>query len=387
MGANDPRILTILVSLLVLGCQGTFQPGTGRDAMKQESLGRNIDGKDLFFYTLTNDNGCRAEICNYGGLLVSLETPDRNGKMADVIVGYPLDRLIEDNDSYFGATIGRYGNRIARGRFSLDGVEYTLVVNNDENHLHGGIKGFDKVVWDSRPLDRADAVGVKLSYLSRDGEEGYPGNLAVTVTYWLTNRNALEIHYEAKTDKKTVVNLTNHSYFNVGGHDDRDVLDHEIMINADHYTPVDEGLIPLGEIRSVRGTPFDLTRPIPFGRNIDQLENGYDHNFVLNRSAGEGLAPAASVYDPVSGRLMEVLTTEPGIQFYSGNHFDGTWIGKGGVAYHKHQGLALETQHFPDSPNQPHFPSVVLSPGGNVSIENRLSILDPLGPAGAMEDC
>ncbi len=331
--------------------------------IEKQSRIRHVDGKDVHLYRLENSSGCTAEICNYGGLLVSLKTPDRNGKFADVITGYALDKLIEDNDSYFGATIGRYGNRIARGRFSLDGVEYSLAVNNDENHLHGGIKGFDKVVWDSEPIKQEKAVGVKLTYLSRDGEEGYPGNLSVTVTYLLTDDNALVIQYEAETDKKTVVNLTNHSHFNVGGHDDSDPLNHHIMINADYYTPVDEGLIPLGELRPVRGTAFDLTQPVPFGRNINRLQNGYDHNFVLNRDGREGLVLAASLYDPVSGRLMEIHTTEPGIQFYSGNHFDGTWIGKDGVAYHKHQGFALETQHYPDSPNQPQFPTVVLNPG------------------------
>ncbi len=331
--------------------------------IEKQSRIRHVDGKDVHLYTLENSSGCTAEICNYGGLLVSLKTPDRNGKFADVITGYALDKLIEDNDSYFGATIGRYGNRIARGRFSLGGVEYSLAVNDGENHLHGGIKGFDKVVWDSEPIKQEKAVGVKLTYLSRDGEEGYPGNLSVTVTYLLTDDNALVIQYEAETDKKTVVNLTNHSYFNVGGHDDSDPLDHQIMINADYYTPVDEGLIPLGELRPVRGTAFNLTQPVPFGRNINRLQNGYDHNFVLNRNGREGLVLAASLYDPVSGRLMQIHTTEPGIQFYSGNHFDGTWIGKDGVAYHKHQGLALETQRYPDSPNQPQFPSVVLKPG------------------------
>ena len=357
------KILSIILLFSLFGCQESVRIGEIDMSVEEQVVGNKVDGKNIYLYTFTNENGLQAKICNYGGILVSLQVPDRQGAMADVIVGYALDRLIADNDSYFGALIGRYGNRIARGKFTLDGVEYTLAANDRENHLHGGIKGFDKVVWDSEPVQKKDCVGVKLTYLSRDGEEGFPGNLTVTVTYKMTNADELKIKYKAETDKKTVINLTNHSYFNIAGHDSGNTLHHEIMINADYYTPVDKGLIPTGELKSVKGTPFDLTKPIPLGTNIAELEFSYDHNFVLNRERDDELVLAASLYDSVSGRRMEIFTTEPGIQFYSGNHFDGTFIGKAGVSYHKHQGLALETQHFPDSPNQPQFPSVVLNPG------------------------
>jgi aldose 1-epimerase len=361
------KLQMVLVTILLLFLCGCNESAGSKEAdkmeVKKEAIGKIADGKEIYLYTLTNTNGCKSQICNFGGILYTIEVPDRTGKMADVIVCYPLDKLIENNDSYFGTLIGRFGNRIAKGKFSLDGVEYMVAINNGQNHLHGGIKGFDKVVWDSEPVRDINGVGVKLTYFSRDGEEGYPGNLSVTVVYTLNNNNELTIKYEAETDKKTIVNLTNHSYFNVAGHDSGDTLLHEIMINADYYTPVDETLIPTGEYKSVKGTPFDLTKPSVLGKNIAKLAFSYDHNFVLKRDNKDSLVLAASLYDRTCGRMMEIFTTEPGLQFYSGNHFDGTHIGKGNIPYNKHQGLALETQHFPDSPNQPNFPSVVLELG------------------------
>jgi len=297
----------------------------------------------------------------YGGIVRTLEVPDRDGNLGDIVLGYDsLDEYIENNP-YFGALVGRYGNRIAKGKFALDGVEYTLATNNGPNHLHGGVKGFDKVVWGAEPMEDETSVGLKLTYRSYDGEEGYPGNLKCTVIYTLTNDNELKVSYEAETDKPTVLNLTHHSYFNLGGHGSGDILAHELMLTADNFTPVDEGLIPTGEIKAARGTLMDFTRPTPIGSRIAQVKGGYDHNYVLNNSDGS-LALAASVYEPRSGRVMEIFTTEPAIQFYSGNFLDGSNKGKGAV-YNKHNGFCLETQHFPDSPNKANFPSVVLKPG------------------------
>ncbi len=358
------------------------------------------DGREVQLYTLTNANGMRADITNYGGIVVRLYVPDKNGKLDDIVLGYDtLDGYLKETP-YFGAIVGRYGNRIAGGRFTLDGREYTLARNNPPdtkvNHLHGGIKGFDKVVWDAELIvskrtgnsmvrDRlpaqesswsgdADEVGLTLHYLSRDGEEGYPGNLDTHVTYSLTNANELRIDYRATTDKPTPVNLTNHSYFNLGGFASGsrpDILYHWIMINADKFTPVNETLIPTGELRPVDGTPpFDLRVPggvlIADHINDDEQQikfgGGYDHNFVLNRR-GPGLSLAAYVHEPHSDRVMKVFTTEPGIQFYSGNFLDGSITGKGGQVYKHRYGFCLETQHFPDSPNQPNFPSAILRPG------------------------
>ena len=328
----------------------------------RESYGTLADGTAVDLYTLTNAAGLRARLTNYGAILVSLEVPDRDGKPADITLGYDtLDGWVKDT-SYFGATIGRYGNRIAGGRFTLGDTEVTLATNNGENHLHGGIKGFNKVVWQAKPVKQADAVGVEFTYVSKDMEEGYPGTLSATVVYTLTADNALKISYEAATDKPTVVNLTHHSYFNLAGQGTSDILGHELMLNADRYTPVDEGLIPTGELAPVAGTSMDFTTPAAIGARIDQVPGGYDHNFVLRSSDGS-LALAARVVEPTSGRVMEILTTEPGIQFYAGNFLDGSITGKAGKAYHKHYGFCLETQHFPDSPNQPDFPSTVLRPG------------------------
>ena len=333
----------------------------GIDMEIQKGLfGTTPDGTSIEIYTLVNTKGLKARLMTYGATLVSLEVPDRSGKPGDIVLGYDtLDGYLKTSP-YFGSIVGRYGNRIAKGRFTLDGITYKLATNDGENHLHGGVKGFDKVVWTAEPVRESDAVGVRFSHLSRDGEEGYPGNLSVSVLYTLTNENELKISYEAVTDKPTPVNLTHHSYFNLAG--EGDILGHELMINADAYTPVDAGLIPTGEIRPVIHTPFDFTTPHAIGERIGQVEGGYDHNFVLRREGGS-VAVAARVFEPESGRLMEILTTEPGLQFYSGNFLDGTITGKGGRLYQKHAGFCLETQHFPDSPNKPNFPSTILRPG------------------------
>ena len=331
--------------------------------ISKEVFGKTTEGISVDLYTLTNANGASAGITNYGGIVISLEVADREGKIDDVVLGYnSLAEYIKDSP-YFGAIVGRYGNRIAKGRFTLDGVEYKLAINNGENHFHGGLKGFDKVVWEAEEIETSEGVGLKLSYLSKDGEEGYPGNLRCVVIYTLTNNNELKINYEAETDKATPINLTHHSYFNLAGEGNGDILGHELMFNADSYTPVDEGLIPTGEIKSVKDSPMDFTEPMAIGSRISQVEGGYDHNYVLHCDNEGSLSLAARVYEQASGRVMEVYTTEPGIQFYSGNFLNGTLTGKSGKAYGKYYGFCLETQHFPDSPNKANFPSVVLKPG------------------------
>jgi aldose 1-epimerase len=303
---------------------------------------------------------------SYGGIITSLKVPDGTGAFADVVHGFDtLEGYLKEHP-YFGAIVGRYGNRIARGQFTLNGQMYKLATNNGPNHLHGGVKGFDKMVWKAEPL--SNGRGVAFARRSPDGEEGYPGNLDVRVSYTLTDANELDIRYEATTDRATPLNLTQHTYFNLAGHDSGDILGHELTLNADRYTPVDSNLIPTGELTPVAGTPFDFRKATPVGARIDeqhpQLEygRGYDHNWVLNRK-GEGLQMAARLSDPKSGRMMEITTTQPGIQFYTGNFLDGTTIGKGGTAYEHRSGLCLETQHFPDSPNKPNFPSTILRPG------------------------
>jgi len=335
-------------------------------AITRQLFGTMPDGTAVHVFTLSNGRGMEAKIIDYGGIVVSLTAPDREGYPTDVVLGYDtLEGYLEDQ-AYFGAIIGRFGNRIGGGRFTLDGVEYKLALNDGENHLHGGIKGFNRVIWDAEIVEDTDGQSLRLSYLSADGEEGYPGNLSVVVTYALTEDNGLHIEYEATTDKPTVVNLTNHSYFNLSGTVDRTILDHQMTIAADHFTPGGPGLIPTGELRSVAGTPLDFTMPAVIGARINaddiQLERGlgYDHNWVLNRT-GEGLEFAARVREPLSGRVMEVHTTEPGIQFYSGNFMTST-KGKAGKTYEHRYGLCLETQHYPDSPNRPEFPSTVLRP-------------------------
>lgn len=349
-------------------CHSISLKGKTQMNVQKETFGKTPDGRKVELYTLTNANGLKAGIMTYGAIVLSLEVPDRNGKLADITLGFDtLDEYLKGHP-YFGAIVGRYGNRIGKGKFTLNGIEYQLATNNGPNHLHGGIKGFDKVVWDAEPVTEKDAVGVKLSYLSKDGEEGYPGNLSCTVIYTLTNNDELRISYEATTDKPTPVNLTHHSYFNLAGHGTGDILGHELMLNADRFTPVDEGLIPTGELRSVKGTPMDFTKPTAIGARVNQEDQqlkyglGYDHNFVL-KGGGGSLALAARVYEPTSGRVMEIYTSQPGIQFYSGNFLDGTNVGKGGKVYKHRYGFCLETQHFPDSPNKPEFPSVILNPG------------------------
>jgi aldose 1-epimerase len=341
------------------------QPGSAT----KKSFGKTPDGQPVDLYVLTAKGGAEVSITNYGGAVVSLKVPDRNGKLADVVLGYDnADGYVNDK-SFFGALVGRYGNRIGHAQFALDGKTYTLAKNNGENSLHGGIKGFNKAVWTAKIVPAKDGQSLELSYLSKDGEEGFPGNLKVSVIYTLTDSNALRITYSAISDKKTVVNLTNHSYFNLAGQGSGDILGHLLMIQADKFTPVDAGLIPTGEFRDVAATPFDFRKELAIGARIDQdeeqlkLGGGYDHNFVLQRSNDPEESLAARVLEPVSGRVLEVWTTEPGVQFYTGNFLDGKTIGKGGVTYPRRSAFCLETQHFPDSPNQPKFPSVVLNPG------------------------
>lgn len=338
--------------------------------IEKEVFGTLSDGTVVDLYTLTNTHNVTLKLMTYGGTVVSLVVPDRQGNLADIVLGFDqFEPFATDLNPYFGALIGRYANRIAYGKFTLDGVEYTLAQNNGVNHLHGGLKGFDKVIWDAQKRISGSQGSVEFSYMSRNGEEGYPGTLTVSVTYTLDDDNTLKIEYSAETDQKTVVNLTNHSYFNLtGAASGEDILNHELMLAADHFTPGDAGLIPTGEIRSVQGTPMDFTQSLPIGARIEaeneqlQAAGGYDHNWVLKNQDGS-LALAARLYEPASGRLMEVHTTEPGIQFYSGNFLDGSITGKGNTVYRKHAGLCLETQHFPDSPNHPEFPSTVLAPG------------------------
>jgi len=337
-------------------------------SIEKELFGKKPDGTSIYLYTLTNRNGMRAQITNFGAIVVSLSVPDKDRNMGDVVLGYEnLTDYVKDK-SYFGAIVGRYGNRIARGKFTLNGVNYMLAINDGENHLHGGIRGFDKVVWNAEEVKNNTTVGVKLSYLSKDREEGYPGNLLVTVIYTLTNENALRIDYTATTDKPTVVNLTHHSYFNLSGAGVGDILDHVLMINADKFTPVAKGLIPTGQLRDVAGTPMDFRTPTAIGSRIDQSDEqlalgpGYDHNWVLNDCDGS-LKLAVTLFDPGSGRFMEVFTTEPGMQFYSGNFLNDGITGKKGKAYPFRSALCLEAQHFPNSPNTPDFPSTVLNPG------------------------
>lgn len=355
------NLLSLCLIMSVASCANQKAQSVNR--LTRQRIGQ-VDGKRIYIYTLINDTGIKAKIMNYGAILFSLEVPDGESRLEDVTLGYATLEEYVGSSKYFGATIGRYGNRIDKGKFMLEGREYTLSVNNGENHLHGGLRGFNKVVWDSKAIRSDQGIGVQLTYLSPDGEEGYPGNLRTTVAYILTRDNQLKIEYAAQTDKSTPVNLTHHSFWNLSGGVKRNILGHELMLNADSYLPVNEGLIPTGEIRSVKSTPMDFTSPVPIGSRIDQVPGGYDHTYVLNRrDDGRELILAADVYDSQSGRGMRVYTTEPGIQFYSGNFLDGTIIGKDNRVYNKYDAFCLETQHFPNSPNQPEFPSVILQPG------------------------
>jgi aldose 1-epimerase len=351
-------LILILASVLAVDAQ-----------VIKQSFGKTSDGQNIDLYTLRNAHGVEAKITNYGGILVSLKVPDRDGKFDDVVLGFnDLDTYLTKHDPYFGAIIGRYGNRIAKGRFTLNGVEYKLAVNNGENHLHGGIKGFDKVVWTGREIKTKAGPAVVLTYLSKDGEEGYPGNLNVRVVYTLTNNNEIKMDYSATTDKDTVTNLTHHSYFNLAGEGNGDILNHLVTINANRFVPTDAGSIPTGELRSVAGTPFDFLKPVAIGARINQddeqlkLGNGYDHTWVINGRAGT-MRLAATAYEAGSGRMMQVWTTEPGVQFYTGNFLNGTLTGKSGKVYARRNGFCFETQHYPDSPNQPSFPTTTLRKG------------------------
>jgi aldose 1-epimerase len=353
------KLWMLMVCGLGLGMMATAQQEPKVTQAFYEKLG---EGEYITAYTLTNSNGLSATIIDYGAILVNFLAPDRDGKLADINLACANYESYAKDSPYFGAIVGRYGNRIAKGKFTLDNQEYTLAINNEPNHLHGGIKGFDKVMWDGRESVSSDWAKVTFTYVSEDGEEGYPGTLSCTVSYTLNNDDELVFDYTATTDKATPVNLTQHSYWNLGGHGSGDILDHELMLNADHYTPTDDTFIPIGEIAPVEGTPYDFTSPKTIGSRIGQVEGGYDINYVLNSKDGS-LALAARVHDPESGRVMEIYTTEPGIQFYTGNFLDGTFAGKDGVVYEKNGAFCLETQHFPDSPNQPNFPSTILRPG------------------------
>jgi len=354
-------------TIFLMSCGSASKEGAPNRNASSRPFGTTRSGEAVELYTLTSAKGAEATITNYGGVVVSLRVPDRTGKLDDVVLGFDtIDGYLGDPPApYFGALIGRYGNRIAKGRFTLNGTEYKLAQNNGVNALHGGLQGFDKVVWKAKS---PGPQSLELTYFSRDGEEGYPGNLTSTVVYTVTDNNELKLDYSATTDKDTVLNLTNHSYFNLAGQGEGDVQQHTMTINADKFTPVDETLIPTGELRSVDGTPFDFRQPKTIGERIDGADQqlkfggGYDHNYVLNVS---GAAPelAVRVTEPKSGRVMEVLTTQPGVQLYTGNKLDGKLRGKGGKAYLSRYGFCLETQHFPDSPNKPAFPSVVLKPG------------------------
>lgn len=363
------KINLILVTgfLVVLACGSCSnheskknEPAEMKTGIIQSDWG-TTDGKQVHLFTLTNKKGAQVKISDYGGTITSWVVPDKKGKLSSIVLGFDSLSGYLAKPPYFGATIGRYGNRIANGKFKIGNEAYTLAANNGKNALHGGLKGFDKTVWEASPI--VDSVAsLTLHYTSRDGEEGYPGNLKASVTFSLSDDDELAIEYNAETDKPTPVNLTNHSYFNLTGDVSNNILDHILMIDADHYTPVDTTLIPTGEIKSVKGTPFDFTKPEKIGARINEVKGGYDHNFVLNKKDGL-LQRVAYLSDSLSGRKLEVFTTEPGLQFYSGNFLNGKFRTSGGKSIDQHAALCLETQHFPDSPNEPSFPSTILQPG------------------------
>ena len=368
---NHPAIVAVAFVFLIAGGSARAAPSplpSSALGVTRAPFGALPDGTAVESFTLRNAHGLEVRAISYGAIIVSIRVPDRAGHFDDVVLGEDDVAGYLRENAHFGAVVGRYGNRIAKARFTLDGKTYALAANNGPNHLHGGIKGFDRVVWKAEPATSGPA-SVTFRYTSPDGEEGYPGTLSARVTYTLGDAGDLTFEYAATTDKPTVVNLTQHSYFNLGGAaSGNDILGHELTLDADRFTPVDEGLIPLGPLAPVAGTPFDFRKPMVIGARIDQDDeqirrgHGYDHNFVLNRS-GVGLVHAARVVDPRTGRTLDVQTTEPGVQFYTGNFLDGSITGKGGVAYKRRTGLCLETQHFPDSPNEPAFPSTVLRPG------------------------
>jgi aldose 1-epimerase len=331
--------------------------------IQKELFGELPSGDAVDLYILTNTAGLKVKIMTYGATIVGVETPDSNGKLANITLYLDTFAEYAKGHPFFGSTAGRYANRIAKGKFTLDGKEYALATNNNGNHLHGGLQGFDKKIWQAEPVLADDSAGVVFSYVSQDGEEGYPGTLSAKVTYSLTDRNELLMEYSAVTDKATVVNLTNHAYWNLAGAGEGTILDHEATIFADRYLPVDETLIPLGNIASVKGTPLDYSTELrTIGSRIAEVKDGYDHCYVLNEKKVEKLALAAKIVEPKSGRSMEICTDQPGVQFYTANFLDGS-ISAGGKKYEKHAGFCLETQHFPDSPNRPEFPSTVLRPG------------------------
>ena len=355
------------VRAALVPCLLALAAGAAADTTVEKLPFGEADGKPVDLYVLKDEHGMVAKVMTYGATLTELDVPDRNGTLDDVVLGFDTLAGYLGKDPYFGAVVGRVGNRIAKGRFTLDGKAYQLATNNGANHLHGGIKGFDKVVWDASIVPGPGGSWVSFTYKSRDGEEGYPGNCTVTVRYGIRN-SALWLRYKVTTDKDTPVNVTNHSYFNLGGAENGDILGHVLTLYADRYTPVDAGLIPTGELRPVAGTPMDFRTPTPIGEHLKEVGGdpvGYDHNFVLKPGEGPipGAVHVANVYEPKSGRVMDAWTTEPGVQFYSGNFLDGTLTGKKGVVYKQYWGLALETQHFPDSVNHPNFPSYVLHAG------------------------
>lgn len=368
LDTKSARRVAVVALLFATACM-TARTSPREPTLSRAPFGTLPDGRPVQLFTLTNAHGVEVRFIDYGGIILSVRTPDRTGQLDDITLGYDSLAGYLRSTPYFGALIGRYGNRIAKGRFTVDGTTYTLATNDGPNHLHGGVRGFDKVLWHAEPFRDARGVGAVLTYVSRDGEEGYPGNLAVRVTYTLTNDDALVFEYHATTDRATPVNLTQHTYWNLAGPGRTTILDHQLTLSASHFTPIDSTLIPTGEIRDVAGTPFDFRAPTTIGARIgerdDQLRfgRGYDHNWVLDRAPADTLAFAARVYEPRSGRVLEVSTTEPGVQFYSGNFLDGTLTGKGGVVYAHRTGLCLETQHYPDSPNHPNFPSTILRPG------------------------
>ncbi|MCB2219106.1 MAG: galactose mutarotase [Bacteroidetes bacterium] len=359
-------MLTLIAAVVLFsGCHQKTQDSKNTQKnvnmeIKKELFG-NIDGKDVYLFTMENSKGMQVQITNYGGIVTSIKVPDKNGKFDDIVLGYDSLKGYLIETPYFGAIVGRCANRISYGKFTLDGKTYTLSTNEGPHHLHGGTVGFDKKIWDPTPMTDDSTSSLKLTYTSPDGEEGYPGTLDVTVVYTLTNDNKFQIEYTAKTDKATPINLTHHTYFNLAGTSGRNILDHVLMIDADKYCVTNPDLTPTGEIRDVEGTNMDFRTPMTIGARIGMVPGGYDHNYVLNNNGQFG--KVAELYDPKSGRVIEVYTTEPGMQFYSGNFLDGSIVGEYGLVYQKHYGLCMETQHFPDSPNHPNFPNNILRPG------------------------